>query len=442
MTDSIDPTLRAQLASATPFLWLNPAYSSTPDESRQPLSLADVRAADQRLRRFAPLLQTLFPELEPSRGLIESELLPVPTLQQAAFPTLTGQLMIKADHALPVAGSIKARGGIYEVLCHCEALALQHELLSGSDADYLQLASPAARAVFGQYEIAVSSTGNLGLSIGIIGAALGFRVTVHMSVEAKEWKKQRLRERGVTVVEHRDDYSAAVSAGRQQSDADPLSYFVDDENSPQLFTGYAVAALRLKEQLHAQQVVVDAAHPLFVYLPCGVGGAPGGINYGLKLLFGPHVHCFFAEPVQAPCVLVGMQADSQETLQSVYDVGLHVTTEADGLAVSKASGWVCSVLKQLLSGVFTLEDDSLYRYLYQLYRDEKLAIEPSAAAGFAGPLQLTQSAVGQHYLQQQQLTACLDQATHLVWTTGGLFVPPAEMQKFQTRGEQLVKARV
>jgi len=402
-----------------------------------PLTLKDIEDADTRLHRFAPLLSSLFPELKENNGLIESELIAIPQMQQTVFPDLTGKLMIKADHALPVAGSIKARGGIHEVLCHCEALALEHGLLNNIDDDYLKLASEQARKLFNNYEIAVSSTGNLGLSIGIISAALGFKVVVHMSVEAKEWKKQRLRNRGVRVVEHADDYSAAVNAGRAQSDTDPASYFVDDENSPRLFTGYAVAALRLKHQLEQQQIPVDAEHPLFVYIPCGVGGAPGGINFGLKQVFGRHVHCFFVEPVQAPCVLLGMLAEDKQHPESVYDVGLKVDTEADGLAVSMASGWVCSVIENILSGVFTIEDNNLFRYLYQLYNSEQISVEPSAAAGFAGPAEIISSAAGLHYIQQHELQQSLNSATHLVWTTGGLFVPDEEMKKFQSRGKQL-----
>lgn len=426
-----------QLSTNTPCLWLNPnlANSST---TALPLSMADIKDAEQRLLRFAPLLAQLFPELEAAKGLIESELLSIPTMQvrldQDRDGPLPGRLWLKADHSLPVAGSIKARGGIYEVLCLAEELARKEGQLQPGG-DYLDLATPAARALFGRYTVSVGSTGNLGLSIGIMAAALGFRACVHMSVEAKEWKKARLRKRGVEVVEHTEDYSKAVAAGREAAERDPYAYFVDDENSAKLFLGYAVAALRLKEQLQQADITVDCDHPLFVYIPCGVGGAPGGVSFGLKQIFGDAVHCFFAEPTQAPCMLLGMATDFKDDL-SVYDIGLKINTEADGLAVSQASKLVGSLMKPLLSGVFTVTDDQLFQYLYLLQNTESMKIEPSAAAGFAGPEMLLNTDAGRAYLASHRLEEKLVNANHIVWTTGGRFVPDNEYQKFYQRGEE------
>ena len=104
--------------------------------------------------------------------------------------------------------------------------------------------------------------------------------------------RDRLRQHGVQVVEHTGDYEQAVARGRELAAAEPMCHFVDDERSQSLFVGYSAAALHLRDQLHAQAVVVDAAHPLLVYIPCGVGGAPSGIAWGLHQLFGEHVHCF------------------------------------------------------------------------------------------------------------------------------------------------------
>ncbi|MAC46968.1 MAG: D-serine ammonia-lyase, partial [Oceanospirillum sp.] len=119
---AIPLTQQQLIREGKPILWLNPYYQQTASAPDKPTQ-DEIYAADARLRRFAPLLVELFPELENSAGLIESPLLAIQQLHHTLNP-VGGHLLIKADHALPVAGSIKARGGIHEVLCFAEQLAL------------------------------------------------------------------------------------------------------------------------------------------------------------------------------------------------------------------------------------------------------------------------------------------------------------------------------
>ena len=413
-------------------MWINPlraALGAAPTVVGDTLlGLADMQAARDRFTRFAPLLAQLFPELAATQGRIESALLPVPAMQKAlGLPLAQGRLWVKADHSLPVAGSIKARGGFHEVLELTERLAVQHGLLP-IGADYRTLASPAARAMLTQHQVAVGSTGNLGLAIGVLAAALGFRAVVHMSVDAKAWKKERLRSSGVEVVEHAGDYEQAVATGRQRAQADPLCHFVDDERSLSLFIGYSAAALHLLGQLADKCVAVDAEHPLLVYLPCGVGGALSGIAWGLHQLFGDHVHCFIAEPVQSPCFLAQVLAPAGSH-PSVYDHGLSNRTEADGLALPRASLLAAQAMRTLVAGIFTVQDQTLFEHLALAHATEGMRNAPSAAAGFSGPLEI---AAGIPAL------ACPG-ANHLVCSTGGLLVPEAQFLGFLQRTQAAAK---
>lgn len=412
-----------------PLLWENP-LCRPPDIAiaalqQQDIGYEQIRDAAARLQRFRPYIQSAFPSTSDMQGLIESPLRAIPAmkaqLEELHGGNIPGQLLLKCDSHLPISGSIKARGGIYEVLKLAETIALRHDLIP-PDRDYGCLHSPEARTLFHEYRIAVGSTGNLGLAIGIIGSQLGFQVTVHMSNDARSWKKALLRDYGVEVVEHGGDYSSAVAKGRKESACDPRCHFVDDENSTDLFYGYAVAALRLSEQLEDAGILVDQDHPLFVYIPCGVGGGPGGISFGLKHMFGPHVRCFFVEPTGAPSVLLGL-ATGLHNRVTLPDFGIKLQTEADGLAVASPSGFVCRVMESLLDGIVTVDDKTMLCHLALLKDSENIDMEPSSLAAMSGPLRMAATSPAT--------------ATHLVWGTGGSMVPVAEQHGYYQLGKMI-----
>lgn len=406
-----------RLKSLNEIIWYNPNYIAYPNMNDFSINIEDVKKAESRLLRFTPYIEKVFPETKD--GIIESPINRIYKMKnkiENIFDTkIYGNLLLKRDDLLPIAGSIKAQGGIYEVLKYAEELLLKQGLLNIND-DYRILTEEKFKNFFSQYTIQVGSTGNLGLSIGIISAKIGFKVIVHMSYDAKKWKKDLLRSKGVKVVEYEDDYSIAVKEGRYLSDRDPKSYFIDDENSKNLFLGYAVGGMRVKKQLDNMGILVDEDNSLFVYLPCGVGGGPGGVAYGLKLVYGDNVKCFFAEPTHSPAMLLGLATGKYDKI-SVKDIGLDNKTEADGLAVGRPSPIASEIMDKLLTGAFTIEDKKLHIFLKALYKSENIFLEPSALAGFLGPI-FTSSKYKEENI------------THLCWGTGGSLVPKEVREEF------------
>ncbi|AKN29621.1 serine ammonia-lyase [Clostridium carboxidivorans P7] len=437
--------LMNKIISTEEVFWTNSKYGKFEDAIKKvSLTEEDVKDAEERLKRFAPYIAKVFPETQKTNGIIESPVVKIPNMQRKIEEMFNkevlGELLLKCDSHLAISGSIKARGGIYEVLKHAEDLAIENNMLTIEE-DYSILDSDKFRKFFSKNSIAVGSTGNLGLSIGIMSAQLGFKVYVHMSADAKQWKKDLLRSKGVTVVEYASDYSKAVEEGRKQAEADPNMYFVDDENSTNLFLGYAVAAYRLKKQLEEINVVVDEEHPLFVYLPCGVGGGPGGVAFGLKLVFKDNVHCFFAEPTHSPCMLIGLMTDMHDKV-CVQDFGIDNITAADGLAVGRASGFVGKTLKNLISGAYTAKDEKLYVLLSTLIDSENIYLEPSALAGIPGCIELFKDEAGKKYIENNNLKDKMKNASHIAWATGGSMVPKDVMETYYKKGKELSSHKI
>lgn len=415
MSSDIHEKLMQSLTTESPFVWTR---HLTKDSSTA-LDNCGIRpkvayGAQDRLRRVAPWFKAVFESTADTNGIIESGITVAESFQQQgdefSSAPLKGRLLLKRDDSLPISGSVKARGGFHEVLEYAETLTsqlnAQHHVHPFLSAEF--------RAEAAKHRIVVGSTGNLGLSIGLLSAHLGFTCTVHMSVDAKDWKKERLRSMGVNVVEHSGQFDEAVAAGRAQATGDSFTHFVDDEQSASLFAGYSVAGLRLKKQLDDLGIVVDARHPLIVYLPCGVGGSPGGITFGLKLAFGDDVKCIFVEPTSSPSMTLGVVTNKHSNI-CVQDIGLSGKTLADGLAVARPSQFIGREISHLIDGFATVADAQTIQNCALLWQREAVFIEPSAGISLHLPW----------HIEAMMLTDDIH-PTHLCWLTGGSLVTGTE----------------
>ena len=164
-----------------------------------------------------------------------------------------------------------------------------------------------------------------------------------------------------------------------------------------------------------------------IRLGLAANGGPGGVAFGLKQVFGDAVHCFFAEPTNACCMLLGMATGLHNGI-SVQDLGIDGRTVADGLAVGRASGFVGRLMEPFMSGCYTLTDERMHRMLAQLADAEDIWLEPSALAGMYGPVLTCTHPEFAEYRKSEG-------ATHLVWATGGSMVPPDEMRKYYLAGK-------
>lgn len=415
---------------------VNPNHSNDlRDIERQSITRADIQEARELLDRAKPLFKKLWPDdktLNDWEGLIESPLTPAQALRKEMGGT--GTWLLKRDDALPVAGSIKGRGAFFAVLEHAEKLAIDKGLITKGE-NLSSLCSAEARAIFSEYKVAVGSTGNLGMGIALLAAALGFDAKVYLSEEAADWKKKRLIDNDCTIFEHDGNFKEALQKGRDDcaaaNKAKPASaYFVDDEDSKALSVGPTVAGLRMKEQLEQQGIKIDANHPLFVYIPTGVGGGPSGVLRGLVDAFQDeglhqHIHGILVQPKQCASVLARMSIPEKYNNQpvDVYHLGLNnKSPRGDGMAVPQASELAFENLQVNAAGAMTVSDEDMLKNTARLHKTEGITIETTAAASINGP-KWCASAAGREYIKKNRMEEAMPNAVHVMWFTGGGKVP-------------------
>ena len=148
--------------------------------------------------------------------------------------------------------------------------------------------------------------------------------------------------------------------------------------------------------------------------------------FGLKLVFGDNVHCFFAEPTHCPSMTLGLVTGLHDGI-CVQDVGIDNLTAADGLACGRPSRFVGKAVGPMISGSLTVQDEEMYRLLKVMYDTEGIKLEPSALAGVPGMGHVCTGAYGEKL--------ALENTTHIAWATGGSMVPAEIWQDYYECGK-------
>ena len=187
-------SLMEDIVNARPTIWINPnrvhdQWELEAHLQTLPLKLGDMEAAERRWTRLRPVLSHLFPEetRNPPHGppgSISSALRPVTeayacrlglglvglkpaTAAAAAAAAAPPPLFIKEDSHLPVCGSVKARGGLFETFAFAEdAAAIAQPGVPLLDALLRLKADRWAGGAAAPPSSLVGSTDNLGLSVG------------------------------------------------------------------------------------------------------------------------------------------------------------------------------------------------------------------------------------------------------------------------------------
>lgn len=159
-----DEHLVEKLSNKEYVFWVNPNLQNKFTEANG-IPLEQLKLAESRWDRFAQYFKLVYPETRFTNGIIESEIVEIDEMKNLIEGRrgihIPGRLFLKCDHALPISGSIKARGGVYEVMKFAEKLAFEHGLLEEGES-YEKLASNEAKKLFSTYKIIVGSTGKIG----------------------------------------------------------------------------------------------------------------------------------------------------------------------------------------------------------------------------------------------------------------------------------------
>jgi threonine dehydratase len=265
-------------------------------------------------------------------------------LIRAYFPTLSGNVFLKAESLQPI-GSFKLRGASNKIL------QLSPEEISRGVITY--------------------SSGNHAQGVAYAARAVGAKAVIVMPSNAPAIKRAATLSYGAEVVD------VGVASSERLAKAEELvrkhGYIVippyDDE---QIITGQATCGLEIVEQLPDVDLVLA---------PVSGGGLLSGIATAVKRLR-PHVKVFGIEPELA--------ADTAESFRTgkvvTWDAALTSRTIADGLRTQSVGERNFAHIQAFVDGIITVTEAEIRSAMRAIIAHGRIVPEPSGAVTTAALL--------------------------------------------------------
>ena len=289
-------------------------------------------------------------ELEATATLVHQSIGGTP---QYAWPLLAERLgttiWIKHENHTPT-GAFKVRGGIVY-------------------ADAARRERPQTRGLIG------ATRGNHGQSLAYAGARCGLPVTIVMPRGNSREKNAAMRAFGARLMEHGEDFEAAVTFAMRLSAAEGLEFVPSFHRD--LVRGVATYSLELFRAVPDLDVL---------YVPIGLGS---GICGALRCrdLLGLRTE------------IVGVQASGADAYARSLAAGHLVTMEsaetlADGMAVRKPDPDAFAFLQRGVARIVTVTDDEIAAAIRAYWTDTHNMAEGAGAASLAAALKERERVAG------------------------------------------------
>jgi threonine dehydratase len=251
-------------------------------------------------------------------------------------------------------------------------LKLEFELPTGSFKVRGALYSLWARKERGPIvEVVAASTGNHGAAVAWAAYELGIAAQIFVPIGANAVKTARIRELGARLAEVGADIEGARRAAESHAAATG-AFLLDDATDPDVPIGPASIGLEIADQLPECATVV---------VPVGDSALIRGVASAVKGRL-PNVR------------VVGVQAELAPAYYRSWHSGVVTTTDtaatmADGLATTTPTAENVAVIRDLVNDMVLVSEREMLDALRLLAADERMVVEPAAAAPIAALLQST-----------------------------------------------------